>query len=69
MTGRHAWKKVDMSGDRWKAEDNVMFFIYTPVFIVSLASKNRPKLLGTHTPLLSSAVFPFYRLTAGVCAC
>ena len=69
MMGRHAWKKVDMSGDRWKAEDNVMFFIYTPVFIVSLASDNRPKLLGIHPPLPSSAVFPFYQLAAGVGAC
>ena len=43
MMGRHEWKKVDMSGGRWKAVDNVMFFIYyyTPVFTVNLVSKNR----------------------------
>ena len=28
-----------MSGDRWKAEDSVVFFIYTPVITVNLASK------------------------------
>ena len=25
-------EKVNMSCDRWKAEDSVLFFIYTPVF-------------------------------------
>ena len=25
-------EKVNISCDRWKAEDNVLFFIYTPVF-------------------------------------
>ena len=28
MMGRHVWKKVDMSGDRWKVEDSLMFFSY-----------------------------------------
>ena len=36
--GRHAWK-VNMSGECWKAEESVLFFIYTPVITVSLASK------------------------------
>jgi len=40
-----------MSGDLWKAKDSVLFFIYTPVIAVSLASKqasttNKPKLLA-----------------------
>jgi len=38
VIGRHVWK-VDMNGDRWKAEDSVLFFIYTPVITVNLASK------------------------------
>lgn len=53
MTGRHAWKKADMSGDRGKAEDSIMFFIilYIPVSAVSLASKkSTPKLLVFHPP-------------------
>jgi len=33
------WKEVDMSGDCWKAEDSVLFSIYTPVIAISLASK------------------------------
>ena len=33
------WKEVETSGDRWKAEDSVLFFIYTPVIPISLASK------------------------------
>ena len=33
------WKKVDMSGDSWKTENSVLFFIYTPVITVGLASK------------------------------
>jgi len=50
---------VDMSGDHWKAEDSVMFFIYTPVFTVSLAiKKNRPKLLAIH-PLRCPPVLYF----------
>ena len=24
---RHLWKEVDMSGDRWKVEDSVLFLI------------------------------------------
>ena len=43
---RHAWKKVDMSGDRRKAENSVLFFICAPVIAINLASKNRPKLLA-----------------------
>lgn len=40
--GKHAQKKADMSGDRWKDEDDfVMFFIYTPIFTINLASKER----------------------------
>ena len=32
MIGRPVWKKVDMSGDRWKAEDSVMFsYILLPL--------------------------------------
>jgi len=39
---KHARKKADMSGDRWKDEDDfIMFFIYTPVFTINLASKKR----------------------------
>ena len=58
MTGRHGWKKVGISGGRWKAEDNVMFFIYIHLFTVSLASKkNRPKLLAIHPPLPFGAIF------------
>ena len=61
MTRRHAWKKVDMSGDRWKAEDSVMFFIYTSVFIVTLVSKkNRPKLLAVLPPLSFRCRIFFY---------
>ena len=37
------WKEVEMSGGRWKAEDSVLFSIYTPpVISVSLASKEVP---------------------------
>ena len=35
---KHVWKEVEMS-DRWKAEDSILFSIYTPVIAVSLASK------------------------------
>ena len=31
--------EVDMSGDCWRAEDSVLFIIYTLVIAVSLASK------------------------------
>ena len=59
MIGRHVWKKVDMSGDRWKAEDSVMFFIYTPIFTVSLAGKkSNPKLLAIY-PLRCPSVLYF----------
>ena len=35
MMGKHARKKADMSGDRWKDEDDfVMFFIYTLVLLL-----------------------------------
>ena len=40
MIRRHVWMKVDISGDLWKAEDSVLFFIYTPVTTLSLASKH-----------------------------
>ena len=33
------WKEVETSGDRSKAEEGVLFFIYTPVITISLASK------------------------------
>ena len=47
VIGRHAWKKVDITGDRRKAEDSVWFFIYTPIIALGLASmKNRHKLLA-----------------------
>ena len=36
---RHVWKKVEMSGDCRKAEDSVLFSIYTPAITVSLTSK------------------------------
>jgi len=36
---RHVWKEVDISGDRWKVEDSVLFLIYAPVITISLASK------------------------------
>ena len=53
MMGRHAWKKVHMSGDRWRAQDSIIFFMYAPVIMVSLASKkNRPKLLAIPIPPL-----------------
>jgi len=29
-------READTSGDRWKGADPVLFFIYTPVFSVSL---------------------------------
>ena len=46
VTGRHEWRKADMSGDCWGAKDHIMFFIYALISIVSLASKkNRPKSL------------------------
>ena len=32
-------KEVEMSGDRWKAEDSVLFSIYTSAVAVCLASK------------------------------
>ena len=49
MMGRQAWKKADRNGGQWKDEDDVRFFIHTPVSTVSLASKkNRPKLLAIH---------------------
>jgi len=35
----HEGKKADMCGDQWKDQDLVMFFTYTAVFTVSLASK------------------------------
>ena len=44
--GRQPWKKVDISGDRWKTKDNVNIVIHTPIITVSLASKNRLKLLA-----------------------
>jgi len=28
-------KKRDMSGDQWKDQDDLVFFIYTPTFTVS----------------------------------
>ena len=28
MTGRDTWKKVTMSGDRWKVEDVFVFQVY-----------------------------------------
>ena len=44
------WKEVETSGDHWKAEETVLFFIYTPVIPIGLASKpsttNRPILLA-----------------------
>ena len=39
VAGRHAWKKADMSGGRWAAEDSIMFFIHTPVFTVSFGKQ------------------------------
>ena len=36
MCGR---KEVDMSDDRWKVEDIVLFSIYTPVTTVSVGGK------------------------------
>ena len=39
MIGRHVWKEMDTSGDRWRDEDSVLFSIYTPVSTISLASK------------------------------
>ena len=39
MMRRHVWKEVEMSGDRLKAKNSVLFFIDTPVITVSLASK------------------------------
>jgi len=48
------WKEVDTSGDRWEAEDSVLFSIYTPVMTVSLASKQVR--LSLCSPF--SAIFP-----------
>jgi len=36
---RHVWKEVETSGDHGKAKERVLFFIYTPVIPLSLASK------------------------------
>ena len=58
MTERYLWKEVDMSGDRSKVENSFMFFVYTPVFTISLASKeNKPKLLAILRPLPFGIVF------------
>ena len=47
---------------RWKDEDDVRLFIYTPVFTVSLAKKkNRPKPLAIH-PVAIRAVFSFCQI-------
>ena len=52
-----------MRGDRWKAGDGIMFFIYTPVFTVGLASKeNRPKLLAILPPPLPFGAVSFFYL-------
>ena len=40
VMGRHVWKKVDMSGGRWKAGDSVMYFIY---ILLSLPSVEQAK--------------------------
>ena len=50
--GGHTWKKVDINGNRWKAEYSVMFFIYISLFTVSLANRDRPKLLSINPPLV-----------------
>ena len=47
---RHVWIKVETCGDCRKVMKSVLFFIYTPVISISLASKpntqNRPILLA-----------------------
>jgi len=65
VKGRHTWKKADMSGDCWKAEDSVMYFIYAPVITVSLVGNgNRPKLLAILPQLPFRAVFSFIAIKA-----
>jgi len=39
-----------MCDDQWKDQDLVMFFIYTPVFTVSLASKKKRSSCTLSTP-------------------
>ena len=54
-----------MSGDCWKAEDCVVYFIHAPVITVSLASnENRPELLAILPPLPFGAVFSFIIIKA-----
>ena len=56
--GKHTWKKANISGDRWKDEDDVMLLIYTPTFIVSLESKSKePKLRAIHPRYHSVSYF------------
>ena len=53
MMGRHVWKKVDMSGDFWKAEDSVLFFIYIPIITVSFTRQASRIDLSCSLPLSS----------------
>ena len=41
MIRRHVWKKMEISGDRSKAESSVLFSIilYTPIITIGLAGK------------------------------
>ena len=53
-------KEVEMSGDRWEAEDSVLFSIYTPIITVSLASKQVRRIDLSYSLSLSSLpLLPF----------
>ena len=56
---------MDVSGDCYKAEDSIVYFIYAPVIAVGLASnENRPELLAILPPLPFGAVFSFIIIKA-----
>ena len=49
---------------QWKDEDDIYFFIYTPVSAASLArKKNRPKLVAIHPRCYSGRIFILPNIT------
>ena len=68
MMRRHVWKEVETSGDRWKAEESVLFFIYTlltrdctPAITTSLASRQARRISLSRSLSLSS--LPLFSLS------
>ena len=50
MMRRHVWMELEMCGQCWTAEENILIFIYTLVITISLASEpsttNKPIFLA-----------------------